>query len=231
MVNIEPITNNWDRENRDIIQRNFDKLARQKYEIMKDFLDADPSKLNAKLNGKLRADMGTTSNLNNFGINFDAEVNGVIWRAWVYADQAGKVLFGLAEQEVNRVASAELKVIEVDLNVGWNHVTLNFPVEQNKSYTIFRRNIGDEISLSRTTIRPWNTHPFLSEGLVFRGGKYLDEQGSYAAYSPFYEIELVTSPAQIYKIANDSVKPERQFYVGNNPPIDTQFWFKPVGDE
>lgn len=228
MAKIEPLTNNWDRENKERIERNFANLAKLDLEIMHDFLEADPEKLDTKLNGLKRADMQLSSNLNNYGINVTAEVNGVVYRAWVYATQNASVQFGLAEQEPNRVVSAELIVKEYNLKAGWNRVTLNFPLEQNKSYTLFRRNIEFGVPLSRTTISGWGSYPFLKNGLNFNGGKYLDQQGAYLAYTPFYEIEFVTSPAQVYKIANESVKPPQLFYVGDEPPLDVQFWFKPV---
>lgn len=227
MAKIEILTNNWDRDNKERIDRNFANLGKLDLNIMEDILGGDPEKLTPKINGKKLSDRQTTTSLNDFGINVTAEVNGVISHAWVYSSSNRRIGLGIAEQKVSDRYTAINKFIEVDLKTGWNEVELLFPVEQNKSYTLFRRDVGEGTSTGSVSITGWNTHPFLSNGLKFNAGKYLNETGTYRNYSPFFEIQLITSPAQIYKIMNDSVKPKQQFYVGDNPPSDAQFWFKP----
>lgn len=227
---IEKLTNNWDRENKNRIDRNFENLGRLDLNIMEDILNSDPSDYSPKINGKLKEDMERTTSISEYGTNITAEVNGVITRAWVYSSDSINLGLGIAEQEFNDKSTAIIKVVEKNLKTGWNEVELNFPVEQNKSYTLFKRDVGEGTSTGVVTISGWNSHPFLSEGLKFNGGKVLDETGSYTNYTPFFEIEMITSPAQLYKIMNDSVKPKSQFYVGDTPPDNAQFWFKPVGD-
>ncbi len=228
---IEKLTNNWDKENKERIDRNFANLGRLDLNIMEDILSNDVTKLTPKINGKKLSDRQTTSSLNDFGVNITAEVNGVISNAWVYTANDMRIGLGIAEQETSDKYSAINKLIEVDLKKGWNKVGLLFPVEQNKSYTLFRRDVGEGTSTGSVSISGWSTHPFESNGLKFNSGKYLNDTLTYQNYSPFFELELITSPAQIYKIMNDSVKAEQQFYVGDNPPSDAQFWFKPVGDK
>ncbi len=228
---IEKLTNNWDKENKERIDRNFANLGRLDLNIMEDILSNDVTKLTPKINGKKLSDRQTTSSLNDFGVNITAEVNGVISSAWVYTANDMRIGLGIAEQETSDKYTAINKLIEVDLKKGWNEVELLFPVEQNKSYTLFRRDIGEGTSTGSLSISGWSTHPFQSNGLIFNSGKYLNDTLTYQNYSPFFELELITSPAQIYKIMNDSVKAEQQFYVGDSPPSDAQFWFKPVGDK
>ncbi len=231
MAKIETLTNNWDRDNKERIERNFANLGRLDLQIMEDFLSKDPSKFTPKINGKSIEDRETTTSLNDFGVNVTAEVNGVITHAWVYVADARKLGLGIAEQNRDGLYTGINKLVEMELKSGWNRVSLMFPVEQNKSYTLFRRDIGEGTSTGSLSISGWSTHPFQSNGLVFNAGKFLDDTKTYQNYSPFFDIELITSPAQIYKLANDSVKPAQQFYVGDNPPSDAQFWFKPVGDK
>jgi len=227
---IEKLTNNWDRDNKNRIDRNFAILGRLELDIMEDFFNADPSVLSTKINGLSKPAGFDLRNLNNYGINFTANVNGIIHRAWVYAESNGEIGFGLAEQNRNDVHTSIIRYITVNLKSGWNEVTLNFPVEQNISYTIFRRNVNDGIRLNTKSVSGWSDYPFVSNGLTFRAGKFLDEAATYANYGPFFDIELVTSLSQVYKIANDSVKPTPYIYVGDNPPLEAQFWFKPVGE-
>lgn len=228
---IEKLTNNWDRDNKNRIDRNFANLGKLDLMIMDDFFNVDPSVLTPKINGLERKDMERDMrDLNNFGTNVTAEVNSILHKAWVFSSVAGKMAFGCAEQERNGVATSINNLIEVDLISGWNKVTLNFPLEQNKSYTIFKRNVNQSIQLGNVTVDAYSDHPFISNGLKFNAGKFINEAGTYKNYFPFFEIELITSLAQVYKIANDSVKPSLQIYVGSNPPLETQFWFKPVGE-
>lgn len=228
-MTIEILTNNWDSDNKERIDRNFATLGSMDYRVMQDFFNSNPSKLTPAINGKNRPAARDLRLLDNFGTNFTAEVNGIIHRAWVFASVSGKLGFGMAEQDQSGPASSELFFIEVDLTAGWNLVTLNFSVEQNRSYTIFKRFVNESITTNSMRITGWATHPFMSEGLTFNAGKFLDETGTYTNYGPFFEIEFVTSLAQVYKIANESVVPPKQFYVGDNPPQSSQFWFKPVG--
>ena len=228
MIKIEKLSANWDRENKERIDNNFAELSKLDLKIMDDFLHADPSNLTPKVNGLERSHEGVLRTLNDYGTNFTATTNGVIHRGWVYVVKDGEMGFGLAEQERNEEATSINKYIIVNLKSGWNQVTLNFPVEQNKSYTLFKRNESDSVSVRNSHVYGWTTFPFQENGLVFNAGKYLNSHLTYVNYSPFYDIELITSPAQIYKIANESIKPPQQFYVGDNPPEDAQFWFKPV---
>ncbi len=225
---IEKITGSWDAVNLERINQNFELLNSRELEFMKDFLSTDPSTLTPLLNGKEKLDNLDMHSLNNFGINFRAEVNGIIYKASVYANRSGKLGVGLAKQLSSDVMSEELYYKTVNLKRGWNEIVLNFPVEQNVNYTLFRRSEGDVIQTANLNAAPWGSHPFIENGIKFIVGKFLDETTTYGRYSTFFEIQLITSLAQIYKIANDSVKPAQQFYVGDNPPQDAQFWFKPV---
>ncbi len=229
MARIEILTNNWDRDNKERIDRNFANLGKLDLDIMDDFLHTDPSQLTPRINGLSRPSTPDLRTLNDFGINVTAEVNGVIHRAWVYVNKTGGVGFGIAEQERNGVAKAIIRYITLNLKQGWNHVILNFPVEQNKSYTLFKRNVDETVLINTASILGWADYPFKRNGLDFNAGKFLNETSTYTNYGPFFEIELITSLAQIYKISGDSVKPSQQFYVGDNPPSDAQFWFKPLG--
>lgn len=228
-MNIEKLTNNWDEDNKKRIDSNFAKLASLDYKIMTDFIDSDPAALDTSINGKMRTSEAVLRDLSDYGTNFTAQVNGFIHRGWVYTSGSGRIGFGLAEQTATGVATSETYFTEVDLVSGWNHVTLNFPVEQNKSYTLFKRTIGNSIATYYVAITGWNSHPFISNGLKFNAGKFLSESSTYISYGPFFEFEVVTNLAQIYKLVNESVVPAQQFYVGDNPPLDAQFWFKPVG--
>lgn len=228
-MTIEKIGLPLDREELDKLNRNLENLNKLDYKIMQDFLRGDPSQLTPQINGLMRSSDLDMRLLNDFGTNFVADVNGVIYKAQVYAGSSGELGFGLAEQATNDVASSELYFKVVEVKSGWNEITLNFPVQQGKQYTLFKRIVGENILTNSQLISGWNTYPFISNGLTMEAGKYLNQTGTYRNYTPFYEIQLITSLAQIYKIANDSVIPPQQFYVGDNPPVDAQFWFKPVG--
>lgn len=217
----------WNNETRDTLNYNFKELNGIPLRMMEDFLNADPSRLNPSINGVERSKRVDATNLNDFGVNFTAESNGIIHRAWVFSNEAANVALGLAEQKVNEVATSINGIIEAPLEPGWNNVELKFPVEQNKSYTLFKRNIDVGVDLGRTSIDSWSNYQFQDGGLSFNGGKFLNENNSYKSYMPFYDIQFVTNPSQVYKIANSSVVPPKQFYVGDNPPLDSQFWFKP----
>ncbi|WP_080875541.1 hypothetical protein [Oceanobacillus timonensis] len=229
---IERIGSPLNRDELEKINSNFEKLDKIDYKIMQDFLSADPTRLTPGVNGIVKPTELDTRNLNNYGINFRAGVNGIIYKVSIYANRAGQLGVGLAEQEMNSEATAELYYKIVDLRRGWNEVELNFPVEQQKRYTIFRRIVAESILNAGVTVFPWNEYPFENNGLEnFAGGMFLDQSNMSRHYSTFFNIRVITSIAQVYKIANDSVKPPQQFYVGNNPPQDAQFWFKPVGED
>lgn len=229
-MTIERIGSPLDRTELDKINKNFENLSKIDYKIMRDFLNADPGKLTPSLNGveKPTGDLDIR-NLNDFGVNFTPGINGVIYQTSVYAAQSGALGIGLAEQDRNDVASSELYLKVIDVRQGWNTVVLNFPVSQGKGYTLFKRNMESDISLAVRVISSWANHQFINGGLRMNIGKYLNDTNTYSVYNGLFEIQLITSLAQVYKIANDSVIPPQQFYVGDNPPQDAQFWFKPVG--
>lgn len=229
-MEMKDISNNWNEQTVENIKENFKKLSGIKNDIIQDVMSADPNDYNLHLNGlKKPSKVTDTRNLNDYGINFLANNNALINSAWVYAATSGKVSFGLATQAVAGIATGTIKLIECDLKAGWNKVILNFPIEQGVHYTMFKRNLSESINLAAQTISGWNTYNFIENGLDFKAGKYLTDTRTYTAYSPFFEIELITNIAQIYKIMNDSVKPAPQFHMGENPPTESQFWFRPIG--
>lgn len=229
MMNIETLTNHWDRENKNRIQRNFNILARIPTNIIEDLLTADPTEIKTKKNGLSIPNNMDLRLLNDFGINFTAKTDGVIYKTKIYARTSGKIGVGLHEQKVTDVAGALIKYIVVNVSAGWNTVVLNFPIRVGESYTLFKRFEGESILTNTTIVRGWNTYPFTENGMRFNAGKFLNDTKTYTNYSTFFEIELVTNPAQVFKMLNDKAKPLPQFYVGDTPPPDAQFWFKPVG--
>lgn len=226
---IKLLTNRWDNDNKNRIDDNFRYLSKIPSEIIHDLLSLDPSKIDTRLNG-LSKSSNDLRNLDDYGINFRADVNGVLFRTQVYASRSGKLGIGLHEQKTNDVAGALIKYIVVDVKSGWNSVILNFPVEVGQSYTLFKRNESETILTSSEIISGWATYPWISNGLTFNAGKYLDQAGTYRNYSTFFEIELVTNPATVFYMMYESAKPDPQFHVGSTPPTEGQFWFRPVGD-
>lgn len=228
-MDIRTITSQWNDVNLDRINHNFSELRGIEYRAIQDMLSTDPGKLTPIVNGISKPAELDMRLLNNYGINFIPKVNGIIHKVSVYCGSAGKLGFGLAAQTTNDVTTSELYFDTFDLKRGWNEVELNFPVEQGAQYTLFKRFVGDSILTNTTIVNGWADYPFMDDGLRFVAGKYLDDILTYRNYSTFFDIRVITSLAQIYKIANDRVKPPQQFYVGDNPPLDAQFWFKPVG--
>lgn len=226
---VRKLLTKWNDENREIIDSNFREVNSIDLKIMEDFLKSDPSKLDVKLNGLKKPSAIDPSNLNDYGTNYRAEVNGIIHAGWIYANHSGKVGIGLAEQETNSIAGSQIAFKQYTLSKGWNRLVLNFPVAQNQNYTLFKRNVDGPMDINTYLTDGYANTQFMVNGLIPSVGKFLDETGTYRNFSPLFEIEFITNLSQIYKLVNNSVKPPQQFYVGDNPPTDAQFWFKPVG--
>lgn len=169
--------------------------------------------------------------LNDFGINFTANTNAVIHTADVYSATTTKFTVGLAEQNASGVATSELHLKEVQVNAGWNKVEINFPIEAGRNYTLFKRYAGNSVVTNTQTVSGWVNHNFMGQGedITFRAGKFLNDTRTYSSYSTFFNIALITNLAQVYHIMSTSVAKGMDVYVGDNPPADSNFWFKPIG--
>lgn len=229
-MNVETITNNWDRENKDRIDRNFKNLSKLPISIIKDLLRVDPSISSTKVNGLKTSPRMDLRSLNEYGVNFKTINSSIIYNVKIYADRSGKMGIGLVEQRLGEVSGAQIGYIIVDLVKGWNSVPLLFEVEAGKEYTLFKRMVAENILTNTQTVDGWSTFPdFINSDLKFQSGKHINQESTVKNYSTFFEIETVSNPAQVFKILNDRAKSTPQFYVGTNPPGDVQFWFKPVG--
>lgn len=229
-MDIQKITNQLNGDNLDRINHNFSELSKIEYRVIQDMISSDPAKLTPGINGMEKPPEIDLRNFNDYGVNFRVDTNGIIHKVSIYANREGQLGVGLAKQNGGSIAGAELYYKIIQLKSGWNEVELNFPIEQNARYTLFRRTVSDSVATAGITVSGgWNNYPFMTNGIGhFFGGMYLNQTGTSRHYTTFFEIQVITSLAQIYKIANDSVKPSQQFYVGDNPPQDAQFWFKPV---
>lgn len=227
-MQIKKIPGKWDYDTIDILDGNFEVLSGMESRIIEDVFQADPLAIETYVNGLDRSHPLDTRSLNEYGIVFDAQMNGIIHKVDIYANTKGKFIVGLATQEVGGTASSTLNTKEVEVSRGWNTVELNFPVEQNTTYNLFKRNLGESVLTQSVTFSGWNTYPFMENGVNFRGGMYLAQTGTYQTYSTFFNIQIVNNLAQIYQIMTNSVKPRKQYHVGQNPPSDAEIWFKPL---
>lgn len=227
-MQINKIPGNWDYETIEIIDGNFEALSGMESRIIEDVMQADPLAIETYVNGLDRSHPLNTSNLNDYGIAFQSYLNGVLHKVDVYAGSNGKFIIGIAKQDTGSTYSEIVSTKEVEVNKGWNTLELNFPLEQNTNYNLFKRNSGESVLTKTTGISGWNNYPFMENGVNFRGGMYLNQTGTYTNYSTFYNIQIVNNLAQIYQIMTNSVKPRKQYHVGQNPPSDAEIWFKPL---
>lgn len=227
-MQIKKIPGNWDNDTIEIIDDNFEALSRMESRVIEDVMKADPLAIETYVNGLDRSHPITLSNLNDYGIAFQSYLNGILHKVDVYADTKGKFIVGLAKQSVGSTYSEIVTTKEVDVNRGWNTLELNFPLEQNTNYNLFKRNSGETVRTMSTSVSGWNKYPFMENGVNFRGGMYLNQSGTYVRYYTFYNIQIVNNLAQIYQIMTNSVKPRKQYHVGQNPPSDAEIWFKPL---
>lgn len=227
-MQINKIPGNWDYETIEIIDGNFETLSGMESRIIEDVMQADPLAIETYVNGLDRSHPINTSNLNDYGIVFQSYLNGILHKVDVYAGSNGKFIVGIAKQNMGSTYSEIVSTKEVKVNKGWNTLELNFPLEQNTNYNLFKRNSGESVLTMATGVSGWNTYPFMENGVNFRGGMYLNRTGTYTNYSTFYNIQIVNNLAQIYQIMTNSVKPRKQYHVGQNPPTDAEIWFKPL---
>lgn len=210
------------------LEKNENSFAEREAEIVKSILSNAKSEDLIPKNGLARRDDSRDFRaLDNCGINFIAELDGVIHGAWVYADKDGMMGAGLAEQpDPYAAAGEEIYYKTFPMKRGWNHLELNFTVEKGKRYILFKRIIQGIVYTDSKIIKGWATNPeLIRNGLDFRCESYLDGRGVISNYCPFFEIEFVTKLDQIYKLLTE------KFYIGNTPYESTEYWFKPVGGE
>lgn len=225
---IKKVPGNWDYDTIKILDENFESLTGMESRIIEDVMQADPLAIETYVNGLDRSFPLDARNLNDFGIVFTSELNGILHKVDVYATSRGSFTAGLAKQVVGGTSSETVITKTVNVDRGWNTVELNFPLEQNTTYNLFKRNIGEAVLTQSANIEGWNTYPFMENGVNFRGGMYLNQSGTYKAYSTYFNIQIVNNLAQIYQIMTNSVKPRKQYHVGQTPPSDAEIWFKPL---
>lgn len=226
---IKKVPGNWDYDTIKVLDENFESLTDMESRIIEDVMQADPLDIETYVNGLDRSYPLDTRDLSDFGIVFTSELNGILHKVDVYAASKGSFTAGLAKQVIGSTASVTVATKTINVNRGWNTVELNFPLEQNTTYNLFKRNIGETILTQTATISGWNNHPFMENGIDFKGGMYLNQSGTYRNYSTYFNIQIVNNLAQIYQIMTNSVKPRKQYHVGQNPPSDAEIWFKPLG--
>ena len=227
------IGNIWDSNTRNTINDNFKKINESQLNIIKDLLESDPKNLDLTLNGlnKQEADLNDFRNLDNFGTIITPKQSAVIYGGWVNARESGKVIFAIAEQELNSSSHIIIKEKEFQVTKGWNFIKLIFPVEARKNYNLYKKNVNNTMSFAQKLLDSYSGTEFLNGDLNIRAGKFLNSTNTARNYSPFFEISTITNLVQIYKLLNDSTVTGNPIYVGDNPPTTAQFWFKPVGDK
>lgn len=228
-MSLNQIGNNWDVNTVETIQENFDYLSQTESRVISDIMRQDPAELSAHINGASKRERHLINSSADFGVNFAAKANGVIAYVWVFSPNAKRLGLGMVEQVVGGVGSTQIVYAIHALRPGWNKVFINAPIQQGLSYTLFKRDVGQGRDTGSVRISPWSNHNFLGSLLDFNGGMFIHETGTHAQYSTFFEIGVITNLAQVYHLMNTSVQPAQQFYVGDNPPPDAKFWFKPVG--
>ena len=222
----------WDVNTRDTINENFRKMNESQVKVINDLLEKNTNRLDLKLSGlnKHEANLNDHRDLNNYGIILSPTQSAVIYGGWVHSLNDGKVIFGIAEQEVNSASYIVIKEKEFQVTSGWNFIKLVFPVEARKNYNLYKKNVSAKISLAVKVLDSFTNTEFLNGDLNIRAGKSLTSTGTAKSYTPFFEISTITNLAQIYKLMDDSTVFSNPIYVGDNPPTTAQFWFKPVGD-
>lgn len=225
------ISGNYDNQTVDDLNYNFKEVSGIETKVIEDLLEATPANIKPDINGAERIPSGPYNNSTNYGANFIAEVNGIIHATWVFASASGKMGFGLVEQDASSLAGAQIAYKELNLTYGWNRIILNFPVEQGIRYTLFKRHLaGQSVNLRQDSRDGWQSNPsqWLGRSLTMMNGRFIDRTGNWLTIF-FFEIEVISNLVEVYKIMNESVNIPNQFYVGQNPPSDAQFWFRPVG--
>lgn len=225
------IGGNWDNKTIDDLNYNFKEVSGIESKVIEDLLNATPNNIKPDVNGAERIPSGPYNNSTNYGANFIAEVNGIIHATWVFASTSGKMGFGLVEQDASSVSGAQIAYKELNLTYGWNRIILNFPIEQGVRYTLFKRHLaGQSVNLRQDSRSGWQSNPsqWLGRSLTMMNGRFIDRTGNWLTIF-FFEIEVISNLVEVYKVMNESVNIPNQFYVGQNPPSDAQFWFRPVG--
>jgi len=225
------ISGNWDNQTIDDLNYNFKEVSGIEIKVIEDLLEATPANIKPDINGAERIPSGPYNTSTNYGANFIAEVNGIIHATWVFASASGKMGFGLVEQDAASLAGAQIAYKELNLTYGWNRIILNFPVEKGVRYTLFKRNLaGQSVNLRQEARDGWQSNPtqWLGRSLTMMNGRFTDRTSNWLNIF-FFEIEVISNLVEVYKIMNESVNIPNQFYVGQKPPSDAQFWFRPVG--
>lgn len=194
-------------------------------------LENNPSRLKPSINGLSRSDFDgkDVRILNNYGIEFQAKVNGVISAFSIFSNQKSKIIVGLANKQSGYVETGIISEKVIDLNKGWNRIEMLLPIEQGVYYMLYKKFISENVETGTKTIQPWNSYPFKDGALTFLSTGLLGSSGTFTNYTTYFDIEVITSLSQIYYLMNKSVVNEPDIYVGNDPPPGSKFWFKPIG--
>lgn len=224
-MNIQTISSIWDENNAKTINENFEEIGDREGKLVSDILSSNEEASKPQINGVDRSLATTFSYLNNAGTNFTASMDGVIHRTWIYAGGTAELGLGLALHPVPyQQAGEEVCYKTFPLRHGWNHVELNFPVEKGKRYTLFKRAVTKDITTLSVLLRGWNAHPdIMNNGLKFHCGAWLAGGDTFANYNAFFEIEFITNLAQLFRLRDEKV------YIGDAPPLEAKYWFKPLG--
>lgn len=226
-MQIEKLTNQWDSDNKERIERNFSFLSGMEYRLMREFFETG-SELDLESNGLPSSEMSSENTLNNYGIIFIARLNCVLHEVSVYAGGAGTIEIVLAKQRVRNTATETLYTTEVSLKKGWNKVVLNYPLQNGVSYNLYRRAVGSNVLLGRKLVSSgFNNENFIGNSLNVIAGMDPNKTGTYLTYGYWFDLKVITNLSQIYRVMNDSVDYPEQFYVGQSPPTNAQFWFRP----
>ena len=223
-MNIQTISSIWDENNAKKINENFEEIGDREGKLVSDILSNNEEASKPQINGVNRPGGSDFRYLNNAGLNFTANVNGVLYRTWIYAGATAEMGVGLAlHPNPNQPAGEEVCYKTFLLRHGWNHVELNFPVEKGKRYTLFKRSVTKDITTLATILNGWAANPdIMNNGLKFHCGAAL-VGGTMTNYNAFFEIELITNLAQLFRLRDEKV------YIGDTPPLEAKYWFKPLG--
>ncbi len=222
-MKMNQVSSVWDEGNAKSINDNFEVIQDREAKIVSEILSKNEDSNKPQINGVKRPGGSDFRYLNDCGINFTANTNGALYRTWIYAGGTAEMGIGLAlHPNPNQMAGEELFYKVYSLRHGWNHVELNFPVEKGKRYTLFKRKVTKEITTLATVMHGWSTHPdIMNNGLKFHCGAALIG-GSITNYNAFFEIELITTFAQLFSLRDEKL------YVGSTPPPEARYWFKPL---
>lgn len=230
-MTIREVPNELNRAGRNIVNDNFKQFSTIESNAIKAMLERNPGNLTPDVNGLLRSEylVDDMRTMPRYGIQFVAKVNGVISGAWVYASNAGSMIVGLAYKKNRELETGTVGEKVVNLVKGWNHVEMAFPIEQDEHYILYKRFSSTSISTATRIISGWNKYDFHGNALKLINASILGSTSGYSNYNTFFEIEVITSLAQIFWLMNTSVRPTHDIYVGENPPVDAKFWFRPIG--